>query len=73
MKKITQKKLSQRLVRYGALTAAIAGVADASGQIIYTDITPDYSGGANTDYALDLNNDGIIDFNIEQSQYVGTY
>ncbi|HLT32712.1 MAG TPA: hypothetical protein VKZ98_02895, partial [Aquaticitalea sp.] len=68
MKKTTQKALSKRLAQYGALTVAIAGAADASGQIVYTDITPDFSGGINTDYALDLNNDGTIDFEINQDQ-----
>lgn len=68
MKKTTQKSLSKRLAHYGALTVAIAGVADASGQIIYTDISPDSNGGVNTDYALDLNNDGTVDFGINQEQ-----
>jgi len=74
MKKITQNSfskqpLSKRLAQYGALTIAIAGVTDASGQIEYTDITPDFNGGTNTDYALDLNDDGIDDFQIVQSTY----
>ncbi len=69
MEKTTRNTLSKRLAQYGALTVAIAGVADASGQIVYTDITPDYNGGINTDYALDLNNDGTIDFDIIQLQY----
>lgn len=63
MKKTTQKNLSKRLAQYGALTAAIAGVADASGQIIYTDIIPD-EGGPGYLYNLDINNDTTNDFAI---------
>lgn len=66
MKKTTQNKLSNRLVKYGALSAAIAGVADASGQIVYTDIA-DFTGGATVDYNLDLDNDGTADFIIDAS------
>ena len=73
MKKTTQnafskQPLSKRLAQYGALTIAIAGVTDASGQIEYTDIIPEYNGGVNTDYSLDLNDDGIDDFQIIHSQ-----
>ncbi|MBT8274229.1 MAG: T9SS type A sorting domain-containing protein [Bacteroidia bacterium] len=39
MTKTTSKNLSERLLQYGALSAAALGVADASGQIVYTDIT----------------------------------
>jgi hypothetical protein len=66
MKKTTLKKsnnLTKRLTQYGALTAAIAGIADANGQIIYTDITPD-EGGAGVQYLLDMDNDGTDDFSI---------
>lgn len=61
MKKITSKKLSKRLAQYGALTAAIAGVSDAAGQIQYTDIDPDET-IAGAEYGLDLNNDGTVDY-----------
>jgi hypothetical protein len=64
MKKTTSSKLSKQLAKYGALTAAIAGVADASGQIIYTDVTPDFTGAGGDEYFLDLNNDGTNDFRI---------
>lgn len=57
MKKITSK----RLLQYSALTAAIAGVSDASGQLVYTDIEPDFVGTA---YDLDINNDGTVDASI---------
>ncbi|WP_204344318.1 T9SS type A sorting domain-containing protein [Psychroserpens algicola] len=76
MKKTTSSKLSKQLTKYGALTAAIAGVADASGQIGYTDIgPPDFVGGANLEYMLDLNNDGTNDFRIfnVNSSYTSSY
>ena len=69
MKKTTLKNsnsLTKRLVQYGALSVAIAGVAEASGQIVYTDIA-DFTGGGTVDYDLDLNNDGTIDFTVDAS------
>jgi hypothetical protein len=65
MKKITSQKFSKKLASYGALSMAIAGLTDASGQIVYTDVDPDFAGGVTIDYGLDLNNDGTIDFNID--------
>src|SRR5690606_26140771 len=64
MKKTTSKNLTKQLSKYSALVAAIGGVADASGQIVYTDIDSDFSGTANSEYLLDLNNDGTDDFRI---------
>lgn len=68
MKKTTlkhSKSLTKKLSKYGALSAAIAGIADASGQVVFTNITPDFVG---TDVAvgLDLNNDGTFDFVIAE-------
>ncbi len=63
MKKTTRKDLSKRLARYGALSVALAGIIDANGQIVYTDVDPD-EGGSGVNYALDLNNDSVVDFNI---------
>lgn len=57
MKNTTPLKLSKRLAKYGALTVAIAGVADVSGQIIYTDVNPDVTLIAG-DYLIDMDNDG---------------
>jgi len=64
MKKITSKKISKRLAQYGALTVAIAAVSNASGQIIYTDVDPDF-GGDSLNFLLDLDNDGITDYDID--------
>lgn len=58
----TSKNLSKRLAQYGALTAAIAGVADANGQIIYTDIADVTIDGVNPAYTLDLNNETSGDY-----------
>ncbi|WP_179339735.1 T9SS type A sorting domain-containing protein [Winogradskyella ludwigii] len=65
MKKTTSKNFSKKLANYGALSLAIAGLTDVSGQIIYTDVDPDFSGGGLIDYSLDLDNDGNADFNID--------
>ncbi len=64
MKKTTTQKFSKRLAKYGALSVAIAGVAETNGQIVYTDIAD--VGGAGAFYALDINNDATIDFAIRQ-------
>jgi hypothetical protein len=61
MNKITQKDLSKRIAKYSALTLAIAGVADASGQVVYTDVDPDFVGTVGDSFAIDFNNDGIDD------------
>lgn len=74
MKKTTPKKsLSNRLAQYSALTVAIAGVAEANGQIVYTDITDHMGNSANPEYMLDLNNDGTPDFKVHQYNYVSSY
>jgi len=62
MKKTTSQKLSKRLIQYGALSAAIAGVSSANGQIIWTDI-PDVS-RTNASYQLNLDGDGTVDYTI---------
>lgn len=61
MKKTTSKKLSKRLLQYGAFSAAILGTTDASGQIVYTDIEDETVDAANARVAIDINNDGTGD------------
>ena len=63
MKKTTQNKFYNRLAQYGALSLAIAGVADASGQIVYTDVDPDEGG---TQF-IDLDGDGANDFFLNET------
>ena len=63
MKKTTSENLSKKLAKYGAFTAAIAGVASANGQGIY------YSGildgtAFNGAYNLDLDGDTNVDFQL---------
>lgn len=62
MKKITSEKLSNRLVKYGAFSAAILGVANASGQIVYTDIADETADGVNTRVSIDIDVDGTGDY-----------
>lgn len=61
MKKTTPN-FSKQLAKYSALSLSMVGAADASGQIEYTDITPD-EGGEIT-YLLDMDNDGSHEFGI---------
>lgn len=72
MKKTTSENLSKRLTQYGALTAAIAGVVNASGQgIVYSGIIDGTAN--NTTYDLDLDGDGNVDFVFEHYYYSKNY
>ena len=66
MKKTTPQKSSNRLAQYGALSLAIAGLTDANGQIIYTDVDPD-AGGTSIQVDIDMDNDGNREFFIRQT------
>jgi len=46
------------------LAAAITGANEANGAVIYTDITPDFTGGVGSQYFLDLDNNAVNDFRI---------
>ncbi|SFN54933.1 Por secretion system C-terminal sorting domain-containing protein [Bizionia echini] len=72
MKKITSKNLTNRLSKYGALSVAIAGVANANGQIVYTDIADVTLDGTNVSYALDLDNNGVQDYLLRVNPTSGT-
>ncbi|MCK7590314.1 T9SS type A sorting domain-containing protein [Subsaxibacter sp. CAU 1640] len=62
MKKITSENLSERLVKYGAFSAAILGAANASGQIVYTDIADITVDATNPRAAIDIDVDGTGDY-----------
>lgn len=72
-------KLKKRLKSYSLSAGAIVTTAaGADAQIIYTDIVPDDTvTGGGSSYALDLNNDGTVDFNFQIVNtgytYVSTY
>ena len=51
-----------------AATAFLAGAVGAEGQVVYTDIDPDEVLSAGETFSLDLNNDGNIDFLINNRQ-----
>lgn len=67
MKKLSTKKFTNKLAKYGALTAAIAGVADAAGQVVYTDVDPDFDGALTDVFDVDFDGDGNIDISVVQS------
>ena len=56
--------LDSRLKKYAALATGITAVSGATNaQVQYTDINPDYLvSGNGSSYALDLNNDNVVDF-----------
>jgi hypothetical protein len=45
----------------------MAGVADASGQIVFTDVDPDFVGGVGDSFAIDFDGDGTDDVTIIQT------
>jgi len=59
MKKTTSKKI----LKYGAMSAAILGAADVAGQVVYTDVEPDEVIATGGSFNIDLNDDGTNDFN----------
>ncbi len=57
----------KKLAAYIAMSSAFLAVhSNANAQIIYTDVNPDFV-SSNGSYYLDLNNDGIVDFNLNAS------
>lgn len=73
MIKITKKDFAKNLAKYGAFSVAIAGIADASGQIVYTDIDDLVIGvgGLGDAFELDLNDDGTPDVSLDQFEFGG--
>ena len=64
--------LIKKLASYSALTsAAMVAAKTSEGQIIYTNLIPDDTTYLNNSYLLDLNNDGISDFEFNV-QYAGS-
>ncbi len=61
MKDNKTSSLKKRLSQYGTLAVALSGVAEANGQVIYTDEDPDFLGEIGSEFVIDLNNDGISD------------
>lgn len=71
MKKTTTKKsITRRVAEYGAAASILGIGADASGQIVYTDINPD-EGGAGVMYVLDMDNDTSPEMIFVQYNYLG--
>ena len=62
MKKSTSENLSERLVKYGAFSAAMLGMANANGQISYTDIADVTVDATNPRVAIDIDGDGTNDY-----------
>src|SRR5688572_17386495 len=59
--------LKEKLKSYSVLAGSLAGFGTvANAQIVYTDVTPDYTAVNNNDsFLLDLNNDLVMDFKIK--------
>ncbi|MEO6347919.1 MAG: T9SS type A sorting domain-containing protein [Aquaticitalea sp.] len=68
MKTTTRGDLSRKLLKYGALSAAVMGIADASGQIVYTDIADiTLTPGGTTFVDLDINANGVNDYRVSNT------
>jgi Secretion system C-terminal sorting domain len=67
MKKTTKLNFAKKLAKYGALSLAVAGVADVTGQVVYTDIDPDFVGGLGDMLFIDFDNNAVDDLTILQS------
>ncbi|MEO6168519.1 MAG: T9SS type A sorting domain-containing protein [Chitinophagales bacterium] len=61
--------LSKKITGYSTMAASLLAISNiANGQIVYTDVTPDFVGTGNgASYDLDLNNDGTTDFQVNIS------
>ncbi len=65
---------NKKLKAYSALACSVVAIGNAANaQIVYTDITPDYTGtsAATSIYQLNLNNDALTDFLIGTAQSSG--
>lgn len=72
MKKTTTSNFKSNIAKYSALSIALAGISDASGQIIFTDVDPDFVGGVADDFRIDFDNDGLSEISLNQQSY-GVY
>ncbi len=68
-----KKNTSKKILNYGAMSAAILAGANASGQIIFTDLDPDQEiGPASESFMIDVNDDGTNDFDFQIFNSAGT-
>ena len=58
-----KKELLTRMKTYSIAAGAIAISGHLSAAIVYNDVDPDESMSGSSSFALDLNNDGTMDFN----------
>ncbi len=62
-----EKSLAEKIKSYSTLALSILATTEAANaQVIYTDVNPDTTVQSNGTYGLDLNNDGVTDFNLVQ-------
>ena len=64
MKKNTKTKIGKQLIKYSALSMALVSVAEASGQIVFTDVDPDFSSASGESFAIDFDGNGTNDVTI---------
>jgi len=57
-----KKDLQKKLARYTAAAAGVVGATTATGQIVFTNLTPDFTSTGNIQYPLSVDNDTVIDF-----------
>lgn len=65
-KKTTPNSLEKKIKAYSMAAVAAMAAQPATAAVVYTDIDPDTTfTGVNGDYLLDLNGDGVDDFNLQ--------
>jgi hypothetical protein len=60
--------LDSKLIMYSAVAVGVIGASQAQAQIYHTDVDPDKTVNVNDSFLLDLNNDGVMDFNLKVAQ-----
>ncbi len=67
------RALQKKLQSYASLAGAMLTPAMVDGQVIYHDFDPDILIVAEDTFALDLNNDGMVDFNLHTFVNAGAF
>ncbi|MBT4968503.1 MAG: T9SS type A sorting domain-containing protein [Bacteroidetes bacterium] len=62
------KSMEGKLAMYSAVALGVLAASQAQAQVYHTDINPDKTITANDSFLLDLNNDGMMDFNLKAAQ-----
>ncbi len=68
-----KQNLQIRLAKYSAMAIPFLSISDLNAQVLYTDVVPNDTLFVCDTYALDLNNDGIVDFRLGIQEHIFNY